>query len=232
MPPEQQPSYATTPVPEKSHGFRRLIFILIFVVLIILAAGSFVVFKDPCFSENNFGAELTPECAQSLVPQQSTAQINSTESWQTYRNEEYGFEFKYPPGILKPVQIEGRGNIIDFNYYGEMNNDYATSFRIVNIKNEDGLDLKKWFSQNIDLDDLLMKSGAFRASTISEGEIINKVKGIPIPDEYLNKEVPVQGSVFIMPANKAYVLSLSGGQEIPLTQDVVDNILSTFKFTK
>ena len=83
--------------------------------------------------------------------------------------------------MLKPVQIEDKGNHVDFNYYGEMYNDYRTSFTIEILDNP--------------------------------SESITETNHVISPD-------------------KRYAVTISRGPEAPSSPDVIDQILSTFKFTK
>lgn len=60
----------------------------------------------------------------------STPSVDMT-NWQTYRNEEYGFEFKYPPDFNGEIlgnmsqnihlrkEIEGGNWLIDMNFIGD-----------------------------------------------------------------------------------------------------------------
>lgn len=66
------------------------------IVITIGIFAYFIVVKNPCFSENYLGAELGPECANSLIPENLPSQYDEALTRKVYRDESNGFEFKYP----------------------------------------------------------------------------------------------------------------------------------------
>ena len=135
MPPEQ----IHQPQPEPFNFFETSAkknfapwFIKFIVILIATGLGAIGALWQFSYDNYQFGLKALEKSEEQIesIKQART----STENWQTYRNEEYGFEFKYPPGVLRPVQIEENGlegaEEIKFNYYGEMYDDYQTSFKI------------------------------------------------------------------------------------------------------
>ncbi len=90
MPPQNiqqnQTNPTPTPYPDKKHltKARLLFFIIILILVGILSAGYFL----------NKYSEQAP-----LTTQQIATSTDEFADWKTYRNEEYGFEFKYPPSL-------------------------------------------------------------------------------------------------------------------------------------
>jgi len=79
MPPEQNP-----PLQEQKHWVRYLLIIL---GILIIAGGAYGYVSY---------ANKTPELTQEQESDTADLALSEVEGWQTYRNEEYGFEFKYP----------------------------------------------------------------------------------------------------------------------------------------
>ena len=69
----------------------------------------------------------------------STSEAVDTSSWETYRNEEYGFEFKYPEGWVLEQ---------NFSYSISISKSGASYGHIAATeRNPDGLSINRWFEQ-------------------------------------------------------------------------------------
>lgn len=147
--------------------------------------------------------------------------------WPIYHDEQYGFEFKYPKGVLKPVQVEKKSNEITFNYWGELYNDYRTSFRISIAENNQGIDMFNWYKNNIDSELIIYKQHGVEVSWSPDVYWFNNK---PIPKEYLDKYGSVTAMAYIMSPDKKYVLTISKGQESGLDSKNLDLLISSMKF--
>ena len=101
MPPDPQPQ---NPLEGVLQG-RKINPPAFIVFLIVLAGllGSFEIYKLYISPKNQNNIQTTETQTTSLDT--STASTSLTASWKTYRNEEYGFEFKYPNLGQSPTEI-------------------------------------------------------------------------------------------------------------------------------
>ena len=74
-------------------GFVNIVLIAVIVILVgVVGYFAFVTKSEPIAQQ-----PTSSETKQTSTPQQpSSASINETASWKTYKNDEYGFEVKYP----------------------------------------------------------------------------------------------------------------------------------------
>ncbi|HRZ34068.1 MAG TPA: Gmad2 immunoglobulin-like domain-containing protein [Candidatus Moranbacteria bacterium] len=146
-----------------------------------------------------------------------------TSNWKTYKNEEYGFEFKYPGDYLEQI-IE---NDSQFDFHLRLNkNNYSSSFEVLGFvaKNNENYDLssvdnfKKWHNKFMPSTEL--KDAA--EVLINQKKVIktHEMDGIDSAGEYYY--LTLNGVVI------AFANDFTKDASIELA---FNKILSTFKFT-
>jgi len=203
-------------------GFAKIWFIF---GLVIIAVISFVIVKQGCWIVGKFYFKSTCEST-------SYSTQNETANWKTYRNNEYGFEFKYP----KDYVIKSDTNTISIG-----NDNYASLYVISLTNNVSNISPDKYIEE-------LRQKGVEEhyAPIVSSSKkiAVNNVNGIdavlvaamgvperniflPLKDKLLNFS-------YFLGESANYVLEeyFRGNQnEFEQYLKNGDFILSTFKFT-
>jgi len=159
-----------------------------------------------------------------------SATTDATADWQTYQNEELGFEFKYPENWI----VQTGQEIFSPTFFGldftiptntSTDSDYPMvvqpSFAVSIIDNPSGLDLQQW-----------MKAEEKKDSEASKVEITYEIVKEQLIDVYKSLEVkePCYGDdCFIFWISKSpYIYEFNGSN----LGETFNQILSTFKFIK
>jgi len=168
---------------------------------------------------------------------------DETADWQTYRNEEYGFEFQYPPNCLITVETENeRRNIKRENeeLYIEFSGSTPEDFDICTggfsvRKNKKQLPLKEWLLDLYDFPQLKFEEIKTPAEIIAlrippeqSKEFDEKFGGYPwieAPEEIEYEYLPA--THYWITGNKNWIFSLFHFQDGGLLDE---EMLSTFKF--
>lgn len=139
-------------------------------------------------------------------------------NWETYQNDSYGFEFKYPG---------------DWSYNGEESiilgpNDIPLSVSVENEKSD--------YYFNVSIDKNWSTSSFYYDASTKESVVIDKVKYtayiFPYGYEVYEPEKGKDYSTFTIPVKKGNLYYIISGRGHAKTLTDYNDILSTFKFTK
>ena len=210
---EQQTKEEATNLPAGQNpdlsGQGKLVLILVIfgvaLVLYLITASSQGLFP---FSEEKI-TTLTPTPTATLTP-------SETNSWKTYRNEDYGFEIKYPSNLEKGTDVSQYG--VDTILFSNKNSGTDIEYKFqVSIDNNinsgaDPLTVLNQQPQNV-------VSGP-TALTVGN----NSTKGYRIKWNYQGKEY-IYNLAYFSYQNKIYAFN-----DLGLKENEFYQILSTFKF--
>ncbi|MEK7586400.1 MAG: hypothetical protein AAB453_00850 [Patescibacteria group bacterium] len=181
-----------------------------------------------------------------FLPILSSLDISTTSgvdisNWKTYRNSDFGFEFKYPDFGFKSMVKESEtpeNLFLDVQFDTDPKHGFVGQFGFTILNNNDKLSAPQWFAKNIDLTGTLIPAKSFTLVNLA-----NDMSGYyftgPVTSEHLDNVGPVSMFYMISPdKNKVVIAGLSqihDFYEIGLTPseqvEMIKNILSTFKFT-
>lgn len=158
-------------------------------------------------SQNSLSANSTPSASSG---QASSGQFSGTENWQTYRNNEYGFEFGYPKEWELELEDEYSGNDGILVGFHEIKNSNLTLS--ISVGDEDE------------------KNGIERIATEQKSEIKRSARTIDgvNADYFGGVSEYISYNAFIFSQNNNYFVISDYGVDKPL----LDQILSTFRFVE
>lgn len=191
---------------------------LIFLVLII---GGFYAFND-YFRARCDGLEFLNfrnKCAEPIKIENENQKTGETADWKVYRNEEYGFEMKYPEKLI--IVDKSTENILLLNFYEKTENGpLLASVYVRKGKRQWSLEEKEIINKNI-------------RETI-DTEIIN-FNGNPALKTIFNDRaqstanLPISEQIFLFKDEKNYVIDIVTSGTASLFKEK-DDMLSNFKF--
>jgi len=164
---------------------------------------------------------------QPVVNQPITTISDETAGWQTYKNEQYGFEIKYPgdwhvyPPVLQGMDIVGFSNLSEEEAQakqesGDVTNTYSLTVKIINGQIDDWLKAQQEFSGAIDF--------------LKEKIIIGENEGYKISGTLEDKK---GFSKVFFTREKVYLIETLFPEKCRYEEcEIFNQILSTFRFIK
>jgi len=224
-------------------GFAPIVIILI--VVIILAGGVLIWQHSKTPREKVGVSEKTSPTSTASVKQPKEPSItdNETANWKTYRNDKYGFSFKYPEEInlgKGPTQITVKENLNPFKavFVAYIEKPFTVGFKVLE-KPQGFSNLEGYIKTETENINKVRDSAAPISAEFSEFTI-NDINGFTIKttagDALGNTDVGIYfekiGYLFVI--HYSYSKSLLEGQD-PLESSkyhTIQKIISTFRFLK
>lgn len=184
------------------------------VLLLAIAIGVIFWLQD---KESQVPVATQPVQQQVPAPaaQQPIEPVDETAGWQTYRNEKYGFEFKYPKDWVFSDAADGQTVFHSGN---------GTLLLSLNLFDGQKLTLNEREKLNKNITGEEIKTERINFKDVSA--LKTEFSGGP--------QSPGGDEIYFIKDNKTYILSFTvtgGFQNIPRDLGDEDKILSTFKFT-
>lgn len=142
-------------------------------------------------------------------------------SWRTYRNEEYGFEIKYPKDWSRRITEQNNPN----SYYesfvpnSQLNTDYPYPSYLIQFEKNEEVSFEKWFDKRY--------QGHTNKPTKIEFLLNNSIPAWKISDP---ETIGGCSGELIMILRKSTIIQLPNAD--CEKNDIITGINSTFKFTK
>ena len=159
------------------------------------------------------GEKMVIDIGSSSIDTSSDSSIELTTGWQTYRNDEFGFEVRYPAWW---VEDTGDVNLV--------NPESGSSFQVTNNGNPDNLSLDEWFKQAV------LISGRPTVKAVAERIMINGVPAYKLESE-LSPPNPLF-EVVAVANSQGDVFSIYAYYNVQEDAEILNQILATFRFVE
>ncbi|MDQ5969220.1 MAG: hypothetical protein QG579_377 [Patescibacteria group bacterium] len=147
----------------------------------------------------------------------SPVSVNETDNWKTYRNDTYGFEFKYPSDWVVEHEINS-GDLDRVILYLPRDFGTGVTFVATDSKLGGGIEL-----------DRLEKEGKMQKK---EKIVLNNIEYSVYYYNNNEYEMPYEIIIYFVKDNKSYWFVANTNNNYQSGRQELDSILSTFKFTK